>query len=418
MAPERTPRPMSKPAPKKVVLAYSGGLDTSIILKWLQEEYNAEVVNFTADLGQGEELAPAKEKALKLGIKPENIFIDDLREEFVRDFVFPMFRANTVYEGQYLLGTSIARPLISKRQIEIARMVGADAVCHGATGKGNDQVRFELGYYALEPDIRVVAPWREWDFKSREALLDFAEKHQIPISKDKRGEAPFSVDANLLHSSSEGKVLEDPAVEAPEFVHQRTIAPEDAPDTPTIITIAYEKGDPVAIDGEALSPAALLTKLNQLGHDNGVGRLDMVENRFIGMKSRGVYETPGGTIILAAHRGMESITLDRGAMHLKDELMPKYASLIYNGFWFSPEREMLQAAIDHSQQKVSGTVRVKLYKGNVTIIGRESPNSLYDQDLVTFEEGVQAYDHKDAEGFIKLNALRLRVLAKRDGQKG
>jgi len=415
---ERNSRPMSKPAPKKVVLAYSGGLDTSIILKWLQTEYNAEVVTFTADLGQGEELAPAKEKALKLGIKPENIFIDDLREEFVRDFVFPMFRANTVYEGQYLLGTSIARPLISKRQIEIARMVGADAVCHGATGKGNDQVRFELGYYALEPDIRVVAPWREWDFKSREALLDFAEKHQIPISKDKRGEAPFSVDANLLHSSSEGKVLEDPAVEAPEFVHQRTIAPEDAPDTPTIITIAYEKGDPVAIDGEALSPAALLTKLNQLGHDNGIGRLDLVENRFIGMKSRGVYETPGGTIMLAAHRGMESITLDRGAMHLKDELMPKYASLIYNGFWFSPEREMLQAAIDHSQQKVSGTVRVKLYKGNVTIIGRESPNSLYDQDLVTFEEGVQAYDHKDAEGFIKLNALRLRVLAKRDGQKG
>lgn len=409
---------MSKPAPKKVVLAYSGGLDTSIILKWLQTEYNAEVVTFTADLGQGEELAPAKEKALKLGIKPENIFIDDLREEFVRDFVFPMFRANTVYEGQYLLGTSIARPLISKRQIEIARMVGADAVCHGATGKGNDQVRFELGYYALEPDIRVVAPWREWDFKSREALLEFAEKHQIPIAKDKLGEAPFSVDANLLHSSSEGKVLEDPAVEAPEFVHQRTISPEDAPDTPTIITIAYEKGDPVAIDGEALSPAALLTKLNQLGHDNGVGRLDMVENRFIGMKSRGVYETPGGTILLAAHRGMESITLDRGAMHLKDELMPKYASLIYNGFWFSPEREMLQAAIDHSQQKVSGTVRVKLYKGNITIIGRESPNSLYDQDLVTFEEGVQAYDHKDAEGFIKLNALRLRVLAKRDGQKG
>ncbi|MFS0711089.1 argininosuccinate synthase [Brevundimonas phoenicis] len=409
---------MSKPAPKKVVLAYSGGLDTSIILKWLQEEYGAEVVTFTADLGQGEELAPAKEKALKLGIKPENIFIDDLREEFVRDFVFPMFRANTVYEGQYLLGTSIARPLISKRQIEIARMVGADAVCHGATGKGNDQVRFELGYYALEPDIRVIAPWREWDFKSREALLDFAEKHQIPISKDKRGEAPFSVDANLLHSSSEGKVLEDPAVEAPEFVHQRTISPEAAPDTPTVITIAYEKGDPVAIDGEALSPAALLTKLNQLGHDNGIGRLDMVENRFIGMKSRGVYETPGGTILLAAHRGMESITLDRGAMHLKDELMPKYASLIYNGFWFSPEREMLQAAIDQSQQKVSGVVRVKLYKGNVTIIGRESPNSLYDQDLVTFEEGVQAYDHKDAEGFIKLNALRLRVLAKRDGREG
>ncbi|MBN9480872.1 MAG: argininosuccinate synthase, partial [Bordetella sp.] len=360
----------------------------------------------------------AKEKALKLGIKPENIFIDDLREEFVRDFVFPMFRANTVYEGQYLLGTSIARPLISKRQIEIARQVGADAVCHGATGKGNDQVRFELGYYALEPDIRVIAPWREWDFKSREALLDFAEKHQIPISKDKRGEAPFSVDANLLHSSSEGKVLEDPAVEAPEFVHQRTISPEAAPDTPTVITIAFEKGDPVAIDGEALSPAALLTRLNQLGHDNGIGRLDLVENRFIGMKSRGVYETPGGTILLAAHRGMESITLDRGAMHLKDELMPKYASLIYNGFWFSPEREMLQAAIDKSQEKVSGVVRVKLYKGNVTVIGRESPNSLYDQDLVTFEEGVQAYDHKDAEGFIKLNALRLRVLAKRDGREG
>ncbi|MEG1451387.1 argininosuccinate synthase [Brevundimonas sp.] len=408
---------MSLPAPKKVVLAYSGGLDTSIILKWLQTEYGAEVITFTADLGQGEELAPAKEKALKLGIKPENIYIDDLREEFVRDFVFPMFRANTVYEGQYLLGTSIARPLISKRQIEIAKMVGADAVCHGATGKGNDQVRFELGYYGLSPDIRVIAPWREWDFKSREALLDFAEKHQIPISKDKRGESPFSVDANLLHSSSEGKVLEDPAVEAPEFVHQRTIAPEDAPDVATVITISYEKGDPVAIDGVAMSPAEILTKLNQLGHDNGIGRLDLVENRFVGMKSRGVYETPGGTIMLAAHRGMESITLDRGAMHLKDELMPKYASLVYNGFWFSPEREMLQAAIDMSQEKVAGTVRVKLYKGNVSIIGRESPYSLYDQDLVTFEEGVQAYDHKDAEGFIKLNALRLRVLAKRDNRE-
>jgi argininosuccinate synthase len=405
---------MTQPPVKKVVLAYSGGLDTSIILKWLQTEYGAEVVTFTADLGQGEELAPAREKALKLGIKPENIFIDDLREEFVRDFVFPMFRANALYEGQYLLGTSIARPLIAKRQIEIARMVGADAVCHGATGKGNDQVRFELGYYALEPDIRVIAPWREWEFRSREALLDFAEKNQIPIAKDKRGEAPFSVDANLLHSSSEGKVLEDPAVEAPEFVHQRTISPEDAPDQPTVITIAFEKGDPVAIDGEALSPAALLTKLNQLGHDNGVGRLDLVENRYVGMKSRGVYETPGGTILLAAHRGIESITLDRGAMHLKDELAVKYAHLIYNGFWFAPEREMLQAAIDHSQQKVSGTVRVKLYKGNVTVIGRESPNSLYDQDLVTFEEGVQAYDHTDAAGFIKLNALRLRVLAKRD----
>ena len=405
---------MSALAPKKVVLAYSGGLDTSIILKWLQTEYGAEVVTFTADLGQGEELGPAREKALKLGIKPENIFIDDLREEFVRDFVFPMFRANTVYEGQYLLGTSIARPLIAKRQIEIARQVGADAVCHGATGKGNDQVRFELGYYALEPDIQVIAPWREWDFKSREALIAFAEQHQIPVSKDKRGESPFSVDANLLHSSSEGKVLEDPAVEAPEYVHMRTISPEEAPDQATVFTLGFEKGDAVSIDGEALSPAELLARLNQLGHDNGVGRLDLVENRFVGMKSRGVYETPGGTILLAAHRGIESITLDRGAMHLKDELAVKYAQLIYNGFWFSPEREMLQAAIDHSQDKVTGTVRVKLYKGNVTVIGRESPYSLYDQDLVTFEEGVQAYDHRDAAGFIKLNALRLRVAAKRD----
>ena len=401
---------------KKVVLAYSGGLDTSIILKWLQTEYNAEVVTFTADLGQGEELGPAREKALKLGIKPENIFIDDLREEFVRDFVFPMFRANALYEGQYLLGTSIARPLIAKRQIEIARQLGADAVCHGATGKGNDQVRFELGYYALNPDIHVIAPWREWEFRSREALLDFAEKHQIPISKDKRGEAPFSVDANLLHSSSEGKVLEDPAVEAPEFVHQRTISPEAAPDVATVITIGFEKGDAVSINGEAMSPATLLTALNQYGHDNGIGRLDLVENRFVGMKSRGVYETPGGTILLAAHRGIESITLDGGAMHLKDELAVKYAHLVYNGFWFSPEREMLQAAIDYSQQKVSGTVTVKLYKGNATVIGRESENSLYDQDLVTFEEGVQAYDHHDAEGFIKLNALRLRVLAKRDAR--
>jgi argininosuccinate synthase len=401
---------------KKVVLAYSGGLDTSIILKWLQTEYNAEVITFTADLGQGEELAPAREKALKMGIKPENIFVDDLREEFVRDFVFPMFRANAVYEGQYLLGTSIARPLIAKRQIEIARMVGADTVCHGATGKGNDQVRFELGYYALEPDIHVIAPWREWEFKSREALLAFAEAHQIPISKDKRGEAPFSVDANLLHSSSEGKVLEDPAVEAPEFVHQRTISPEDAPDRATVISIAFEKGDPVAIDGVALSPATLLTKLNEYGHDNGVGRLDLVENRFVGMKSRGIYETPGGTILLAAHRGIESITLDGGAMHLKDELAVKYAHLVYNGFWFAPEREMLQAAIDHSQTRVNGTVRVKLYKGNVTVIGRESPDSLYDQDLVTFEEGVQAYDHRDAAGFIKLNALRLRVLGRRDAR--
>ena len=402
---------------KKVVLAYSGGLDTSIILKWLQTEYNAEVVTFTADLGQGEELAPAREKALKMGIKPENIFIDDLREEFVRDFVFPMFRANAQYEGDYLLGTSIARPLIAKRQIEIARMVGADAVCHGATGKGNDQVRFELGYYALEPDIRVIAPWREWEYRSREALLEFAEKNQIPIAKDKRGEAPFSVDANLLHSSSEGKVLEDPAVEAPEFVHQRTIAPEDAPDKATVITVGFEKGDPVSIDGVAMSPATILTRLNELGHDNGIGRLDLVENRYVGMKSRGVYETPGGTILIAAHRGIESITLDGGAMHLKDQLMPKYAELIYNGFWFSPEREMLQAAIDLSQQKVSGTVRVKLYKGNVAVIGRESANSLYDQDLVTFEEGLQAYDHNDAAGFIKLNALRLRVLAKRDARQ-
>ncbi|WP_300576930.1 argininosuccinate synthase [Phenylobacterium sp.] len=399
---------------KKVVLAYSGGLDTSIILKWLQTEYGAEVVTFTADLGQGEEIEPARAKALAAGVKPENIFIEDVREEFVRDFVFPMFRANTVYEGQYLLGTSIARPLIAKRQIEIARATGADAVSHGATGKGNDQVRFELGYYALEPDIHVIAPWREWDFKSREALLDFAEKHQIQITKDKRGEAPFSVDANLLHSSSEGKVLEDPAVEAPEFVHMRTISPEDAPDKPTVITIDFEKGDAIAIDGEALSPAALLTRLNQLGHDNGIGRLDLVENRFVGMKSRGVYETPGGTILLAAHRGIESITLDRGAAHLKDELMPRYAELIYNGFWFSSEREMLQAAIDHSQAHVAGQVRVKLYKGNVTVIGRSSPYSLYDQELVTFEEGKVAYDQRDAAGFIKLNALRLRGTAKRD----
>jgi argininosuccinate synthase len=399
---------------KKVVLAYSGGLDTSIILKWLQTEYGAEVVTFTADLGQGEEIEPARAKALAAGVKPENIFIEDVREEFVRDFVFPMFRANTVYEGQYLLGTSIARPLIAKKQIDIARQTGADAVSHGATGKGNDQVRFELGYYALEPDIHVIAPWREWDFKSREALLDFAEKHQIQITKDKRGEAPFSVDANLLHSSSEGKVLEDPAVEAPEFVHMRTISPEAAPDEPTIITMDFEGGDPVAVDGVRMSPATLLTRLNQLGHDNGIGRLDLVENRFVGMKSRGVYETPGGTILLAAHRGMESITLDRGSMHLKDELMPRYASLIYNGFWFAPEREMLQAAIDLSQKHVTGQVRVKLYKGNVSVIGRTSPWSLYDQDLVTFEEGRVAYDHRDAAGFIKLNALRLRVQARRD----
>ena len=399
--------------PKKVVLAYSGGLDTSIILKWLQTEYGAEVVTFTADLGQGEEVEPARRKAEMLGIRSENIFIEDLREEFVRDYVFPMFRANTVYEGQYLLGTSIARPLIAKRQIEIARKVGADAVCHGATGKGNDQVRFELGYYALEPDIRVVAPWREWDFASREQLIRFAEAHQIPIAKDRKGESPFSIDANLLHSSSEGKVLEDPALEAPEYVHQRTISPEEAPDKATVIEIAFEAGDPVAIDGRPLSPAELLTELNRLGHDNGIGRLDLVENRFVGMKSRGVYETPGGTILLAAHRGIESITLDGGAMHLKDEIMPRYAKLIYNGLWFSPEREMLQALIDKSQEHVSGTVRMKLYKGNATVIGRDSPLSLYDQDLVTFEEGSGGYDQRDAAGFIRLNALRLRIAAKR-----
>lgn len=396
---------------KKVVLAYSGGLDTSIILKWLQVTYGCEVVTFTADLGQGEELEPARKKAEMLGIK--EIFIDDLREEFVRDFVFPMFRANAQYEGLYLLGTSIARPLIAKRQIEIARQVGADAVCHGATGKGNDQVRFELTYYALEPDITVVAPWREWDFKSREALIDFAEKNQIPIAKDKRGEAPFSVDANLLHSSSEGKVLEDPWITPPEYVHMRTISPEEAPDRATEIEIEFEKGDPVAIDGQRLSPAALLTRLNELGKANGIGRLDLVENRYVGMKSRGVYETPGGTILLQAHRGIESITLDRGAGHLKDELMPRYAELIYYGFWYSPEREMLQALIDKSQESVTGTVRVKLYKGNVIVTGRKSPYSLYDQDLVTFEEGKVAYDHRDAAGFIKLNALRLRTLGKR-----
>jgi argininosuccinate synthase len=399
---------------KRVVLAYSGGLDTSIILKWLQTTYGCEVVTFTADLGQGEELEPARKKAEMLGIKPEHIFIDDLREEFVRDFVFPMFRANAQYEGDYLLGTSIARPLIAKRQIEIARKVGADAVCHGATGKGNDQVRFELGYYALEPDIKVIAPWREWEFKSREALIDFAEKHQIPIAKDKRGEAPFSVDANLLHSSSEGKVLEDPWTEAPEYVHMRTISPEAAPDKATEITIDFEKGDAVAIDGEKLSPATLLARLNDLGRDNGIGRLDLVENRFVGMKSRGVYETPGGTILLAAHRGVESITLDRGAAHLKDELTPKYAELIYNGFWFAPEREMLQALIDKSQERVTGTVRVKLYKGNAIVTGRKSPFSLYDKELVTFEEGAVAYDHRDAAGFIKLNALRLRTLGNRE----
>ncbi|MGB8734660.1 MAG: argininosuccinate synthase [Rhodomicrobium sp.] len=396
---------------KKVVLAYSGGLDTSIILKWLQTEYGCEVVTFTADLGQGEELEPARKKAEMLGIK--EIYIEDLREDFVRDYVFPMFRANAVYEGLYLLGTSIARPLIAKRQIEIARETGADAVCHGATGKGNDQVRFELSYYALEPNIAVIAPWREWEFKSRAALLDFAEKNQILVTKDKRGEAPFSCDANLLHISSEGKLLEDPAVEAPEYVYQRTVSPEEAPDKPEIVEIGFERGDAVSIDGVRLSPAALLTRLNEYGGKHGIGRLDLVENRFVGMKSRGIYETPGGTILLAAHRGIESITLDRGAAHLKDELMPRYAELIYNGFWFSPEREMLQALIDKSQEFVTGTVRVKLYKGSAHTIGRESPYSLYNQDLVTFEEGAVAYDQRDAAGFIKLNALRLRLTGAR-----
>ncbi len=398
---------------KRVVLAYSGGLDTSIILKWLQTTYGCEVVTFTADLGQGEELGPARDKALLLGIKPEHIFIEDLREEFVRDYVFPMFRANAQYEGVYLLGTSIARPLIAKKQIDIARQVGADAVAHGATGKGNDQVRFELSYYALEPEIKVIAPWREWEFASRTALLDFAEKNQIPIAKDKHGEAPFSVDANLLHASSEGKVLEDPAQEVPDYVYSRTISPEEAPDKPTVIEIEFIQGDAVAIDGQVMSPATILTTLNKLGRDNGIGRLDLVENRYVGMKSRGMYETPGGTILITAHRGIESITLDRGAAHLKDELMPRYAELIYNGFWFSPEREMLQALIDKSQAFVSGRVRLKLYKGGVYVIGRTSPLSLYDQELVTFEEGAVAYDHKDAAGFIKLNALRLRTLAKR-----
>jgi argininosuccinate synthase len=404
---------MAQSSVKKVVLAYSGGLDTSIILKWLQQTYRAEVVTFTADLGQGEELGPARDKALLLGIKPENIFIDDLREEFVRDYVFPMFRANTVYEGQYLLGTSIARPLIAKKQIEIAEKVGADAVAHGATGKGNDQVRFELTYYALKPDVTVIAPWREWDLTSRTKLIEFAEQHQIPLAKDKRGDAPFSVDANLLHASSEGKVLEDPAQDVPDYVYSRTDDPEKAPDQPTVITVDFERGDAVAIDGKKLSPAALLTKLNELGKQNGIGRLDLVENRFVGMKSRGMYETPGGTILLAAHRGIEQITLDRGAAHLKDELMPKYAELIYNGFWFAPEREMLQAAIDKSQEFVTGRVRLKLYKGSVVVTGRESLYSLYDQELVTFEEGAVAYDHRDAAGFIKLNALRLRTLGQR-----
>ena len=399
-------------APKKVVLAYSGGLDTSIILKWLQTEYGCEVVTFTADLGQGEELEPARAKAEMMGAS--DIYIEDVREEFVRDFVFPMFRPNAVYEGLYLLGTSIARPLISKRLVEIAEETGADAIAHGATGKGNDQVRFELAAYALNPDIKVIAPWREWDLSSRTKLIDFAEKNQIPIAKDKRGEAPFSVDANLLHTSSEGKVLEDPAVEAPDYVYQRTVHPEDAPDTAEFIEIGFEKGDAVSINGKAMSPAEVLTELNTIGGRNGVGRLDLVEGRFVGMKSRGIYETPGGTVLLEAHRGIEQITLDRGEAHLKDELMPRYAELIYNGFWFSPEREMLQAAIDHSQRHVTGTVKLKLYKGSVRTVARWSDHSLYSEAHVTFEDDAGAYDQKDAAGFIQLNALRLKLLAARD----
>ena len=395
---------------KKVVLAYSGGLDTSIILRWLQEQYGCEVVTFTADLGQGEEIEPARKKAEMMGAK--EIFIEDLREEFVRDYVFPMFRANTLYEGTYLLGTSIARPLIAKRQIEIAIKTGADAVAHGATGKGNDQVRFELGYYALKPDIKVIAPWREWDLTSRTKLIEYAEKHQIPIAKDKRGEAPYSTDANLLHISYEGKVLENPWEAPHEDMFVRSVAPEKAPNDPTFIEVEFERGDAVAIDGVAMSPATLLTKLNELGGKNGIGRLDLVENRYVGMKSRGIYETPGGTILLAAHRAMESLTLDRGAGHLKDELMPRYAELIYNGYWWSPEREMLQALIDKSQANVSGTVRLKLYKGSVSVVGRKSPMSLYSEKMVTFEDDYGAYDQKDAAGFIKLNALRLRLLKK------
>jgi len=398
---------MKQDSVKKVVLAYSGGLDTSVILRWLQDRYNAQVVTFTADIGQGDEVEPARAKAELLGIK--EIFIEDLREEFVRDYVFPMFRANPLYEGMYLLGTSIARPLIAKRQIEIARAVGADAVAHGATGKGNDQVRFELAYYALQPDIRVIAPWREWDLGSRTKLIEYAEQNQIPIPRDKRGEAPFSVDANLLHISAEGKVLEDPWVAPEEYVFSRSVSPEDAPDKPTEIEIEFEAGDPVAIDGVKMTPAQLLTRLNELGGANGIGRIDLVENRFVGMKSRGIYETPGGTILLTARRAMESITLDRGAAHQKDELMPRYAELVYNGFWFAPEREMLQAAIDSCRDAVRGVVRVKLYKGNVIVTGRKSPNSLYNADLVTFEEGAVDYDHADAHGFIRLNALRLRV---------
>jgi argininosuccinate synthase len=397
----------------RVVLAYSGGLDTSVIVKWLQITYGCEVVTFTADLGQGEEIEPARAKARLMGVKEEHIFIEDVREEFVSDFVFPMMRANALYEGLYLLGTSIARPLIAKHQIEIAKKVGADAVAHGSTGKGNDQVRFELGYYGLNPDIKVIAPWREWDLSSRTALIEFAEQHQIPIPKDKRGESPFSTDANLLHTSSEGKVLEDPWDEVPDYVYSRTNSPEDAPDKPEFITVDFERGDAVAINGEGLSPATLLAKLNDYGRVHGIGRLDLVENRFVGMKSRGMYETPGGTILHLAHRGVEQITLDRGAAHLKDELMPRYAELIYNGFWFSPEREMLQAAIDHSQKDVSGTVRLKLYKGGVYIVGRKSPNSLYSEKIVTFEDDQGAYDQRDAQGFIKLNALRLRLLGRR-----
>jgi argininosuccinate synthase len=398
----------------RVVLAYSGGLDTSVILKWLQQTYQCEVVTFTADLGQGEELEPARKKAEAAGVRPEHIFIDDLKEEFVGNYVFPMMRANALYEGLYLLGTSIARPLIAKRQIEIAKMVNADAVSHGATGKGNDQVRFELGYYALNPDIKVIAPWREWDLTSRERLIEFAEQHQIPIAKDKRGEAPFSTDANMLHTSSEGKVLEDPWQEVPDYVYSRTVNPEDAPDQAEVITIDFERGDGVALNGKGMSPATLLAALNELGRKHGIGRLDLVENRFVGMKSRGMYETPGGTIYHLAHRGIEQITLDRGAAHLKDELMPRYAELLYNGFWFSPEREMLQAAIDHSQEKVAGTVRLKLYKGSVIVTGRKSPYSLYSEKVVTFEDDQGAYDQRDAAGFIKLNALRLRLLGRRD----
>ena len=399
----------------RVVLAYSGGLDTSVILKWLQQTYQCEVVTFTADLGQGEEIEPARQKARQAGVKEEHIFIEDVREEFVRDFVFPMMRANALYEGLYLLGTSIARPLIAKRQIEIAKQVGADAVSHGATGKGNDQVRFELGYYALNPDIKVIAPWREWDLTSRTRLIEFAEQHQITIPRDKRGESPFSTDANLLHTSSEGKVLEDPWEEVPDYVYSRTDHPENAPDTPEFITVDFERGDAVAINGEGLSPATLLAKLNDYGKRHGIGRLDLVENRFVGMKSRGMYETPGGTILHLAHRGIEQITLDRGAAHLKDKLMPEYAELIYNGFWFSPEREMLQAAIDHSQHHVTGTVRLKLYKGGVHVVGRKSPMSLYSEKIVTFEDDAGAYDQRDAQGFIKLNALRLRLLGRRGG---